>query len=261
MRVDDMKGLPHDFLTFSPAPIYFYTNIGWEVNESQEKVTVTTQKYSILMILVAFVFIEVCLLIGCYYANVYLRDSIDVWGFDIPSAPEIVTTGIIVVCLVILAFVLFAVILYLFDSWIWKNPRLVIHRISKRVLLFDGTISYDISNCCQDIKLLFVSGFVHTPNMRFKYHVREQLYVCVRDSTDIWYRHLIAVCGVIMSTGSKPHMRNNITKLQKMIGCDVIRVKYSSSRYDSPPVVSGSGHSDFLNDTNKSNLRPEMEGD
>ncbi|MDR2756130.1 MAG: hypothetical protein LBC20_10520 [Planctomycetaceae bacterium] len=140
-------------------------------------------------------------------------------------------TKIISHCLLIIVFVLLLIalivfIIYCWDFYIWKNPRFVFNFVTKYISFFNGEIYYT-SSSWQEIRIVSVSGYNVTPYLKVKHTGCEHLYVCILDNSGLWHKHVIAVQGIIESSISAVVVQNNIKKLQKLIGCDVIHVKSS----------------------------------
>jgi hypothetical protein len=221
-------GMPQSLFAFTPAPFYFYTGLGWTVEKNLDGVAVSSKKYNIGCIAAMVCIIEAFLLCLCYYVNISLNEKIMMFDFAIPNDAKMITLGFAVTSLVLLGVALVALALYRFGFWIWENPRFVYNDISKKISFHRGKISYP-PNSWQSMQIRFVSGFVHTPYLYLKCHSCEHLYVCVCDNSGKWCRHLIAAGGVVEGLTSKTKKATKITRLQKLVGCDVIYVRYSSS--------------------------------
>jgi hypothetical protein len=155
---------------------------------------------------------------------------------------KIISQGLLVTAFVLLLIALIIFALYCFDFYIWKNPRFVFNIVTKDISFFNGEVCYT-SSSWREIRIVSVSGYLFTPYLTTKYWDCEHLYVCVLDNSGLWRRHMIAVWGIIESSVSASVMKNNIEKLQKLIGCDVICVKYSSSQLNSERTISVHKHS------------------
>jgi hypothetical protein len=150
---------------------------------------------------------------------------------------KIIAQGLLVTVFVLLLIVLIVFVIYCWDFYIWKNPRFVFNFVTKDILFFNGEICYT-SSLWQEIRIVSVSGYDFTPYLKVKYAGSEHLYVCILDNSGLWHRYMIAVQGIIESSRSTVVVQNNIEKLQKLIRCDVIYVKYSMSQLNPERTVS-----------------------
>jgi hypothetical protein len=212
--------LPQTLFEFNSAPIYYYTNVRWEVLDNIDQIVVTTKKYNWLGLVFAIAVLETVLILIGYYVGSFSPRELTISDNDV----KLIRYGLTIAGVVLFLLALLAVAWYKFDFYIWENPRMTINKDTNDVSFHNGKISYsNVSS--QDICLLHISGFVHTPSLKYKSHRRKQLYVCVRDDTGVWHRHLIAVAGIIESTGSTGShatFQKNTDKLQRLIKCGVV---------------------------------------
>ena len=217
--------LPQSLFEFNSVPVYFYTNVRWKIIDDPDSVIVTSKRRKLTWIIVPFIVIEAIILLTGYYIGTLPNNKIDCWNLTLNYDTKIVQSGIYITGIVLFLVSFFMYAFYKYDFYVWQNPRMTINIPKGDVTFQNGNIKYS-NVALRDIRLLRISGYVHTPNLKHKSHFREQLYACIQDTSGFWCRHIIAVVGVIESTSSRKRFDDNVAQLQRMIKCDVVQVKY-----------------------------------
>ncbi|MDR3197012.1 MAG: hypothetical protein LBU34_03995 [Planctomycetaceae bacterium] len=259
MQNKNIPDMPQEFLTFTLEPLYFYTGVPWEVSKRGDCVSVSTKKMRwgcIVIPICIIIFSILCLSYLFYHHDTYtflktfLIKNITPEFENIIPEPEsnsdakIISQGLLVTAFVLLLIALIIFALYCFDFYIWKNPRFVFNVVTKDISFFNGEICYT-SSLWQEIRIVSVSGYNFTPHLKVKYAGNEHLYVCILDNFGLWHRYMIAVQRIIESSISAVVVQNNIEKLQRLIGCDVISVRYSLAQPNPERTICVHKYCDF----------------
>jgi hypothetical protein len=251
MQNKNISDMPQESLAFTLEPWYFYTGVPWEVSQCGDCVSVSTKKMRwgrIVIPICIIIFSILCLSYLFYHHNTYtflktfLIENIMpefeniISESDDNNDTKMISLGLLITAFILLLISLIIFVRYCFDFYIWKNPRFVFNFVTNNILLFNGEICYT-SSSWQEIRIISVSGYHFTPYLKVKYTGCEHLYICILDNSGLWKRYLIAI-GDIEISMSATVMQNNIKKLQKLIGCDVIYVKYSMSQLNLERTIS-----------------------